>query len=68
MEDLATPPGNEYQLVIIQTMASEHANQIHLLVEENVGRKLDDFTLCYKGEEVIILLLVLTVFILQTMF
>ncbi|XP_020902454.1 protein C-ets-2 isoform X2 [Exaiptasia diaphana] len=48
-EDAAAPP-SDYQLVIIQTMATETVNQIRLLVEENVGRKLEDFTL-YNNEE-----------------
>jgi len=55
MEDPTTPLVNEYQLVIIQTMANEDANQIRLLAEESVGRKLDDFTVYFKEEEVIIL-------------
>ena len=54
-EETSTPP-NDYQLVIIQTMATETANQVRLLVEENVGRKLENFSLYHKEEEVCILL------------
>lgn len=44
---------NDFQLVIIQTMASMNADQVRLLVEENVGRKLEDFALFLKENEVL---------------